>query len=215
MAVKILSVDDERDLGVLLTQYFRRQIWKGEYKFAFAHNGLETLQKLLETLDFDIILSDINMPEMDGLTLLAKINELKNLAMKSIMVSAYGDMDNINRPDCLPKRYGQRKTTVYSGLNMTIARDCGTNIIRMLLSCDYWQIIGTFWKANHRNNWSPFFKSKYLCRETISLWVRKTFLFCLADFCTSSSGQLGIDQTESVDPDAGCGWCVYLDWFRR
>ena len=86
MAVKILSVDDERDLGVLLTQYFRRQIWKGEYKFAFAHNGLETLQKLLETLDFDIILSDINMPEMDGLTLLAKINELKNLAMKSIMV---------------------------------------------------------------------------------------------------------------------------------
>lgn len=95
MAVKILSVDDELDLEVLLTQYFRRQIRKGEYEFAFAHNGLEALQKLLETPDFDIILSDINMPEMDGLILLAKVNELKNPAMKCIMVSAYGDMDNI------------------------------------------------------------------------------------------------------------------------
>ena len=95
MAVKILSVDDELDLEVLLTQYFRRQIRKGEYEFAFAHNGLEALQKLLETPDFDIILSDINMPEMDGLTLMAKVNELKNPAMKCIMVSAYGDMDNI------------------------------------------------------------------------------------------------------------------------
>ncbi|MCE9186574.1 SpoIIE family protein phosphatase [Bacteroides fragilis] len=95
MAVKILSVDDELDLEVLLTQYFRRQIRKGEYEFAFAHNGLEALQKLLETPDFDIILSDINMPEMDGLTLLAKVNELKNPAMKCIVVSAYGDMDNI------------------------------------------------------------------------------------------------------------------------
>ena len=95
MAVKILSVDDELDLEVLLTQYFRRQIRKGEYEFAFAHNGLEALQKLLETPDFDIILSDINMPEMDGLTQLAKVNELKNPAMKCIMVSAYGDMDNI------------------------------------------------------------------------------------------------------------------------
>lgn len=95
MATKILSVDDELDLEVLLTQYFRRQIRKGEYEFTFAHNGLEVLQKMLENPDFDIILSDINMPEMDGLTLLAKINELKNPAMKCIMVSAYGDMDNI------------------------------------------------------------------------------------------------------------------------
>lgn len=95
MAIKILSVDDELDLEVLLTQYFRRQIRKGEYEFTFAHNGLEALQKMLETPDFDIVLSDINMPEMDGLTLLTKINELKNPALKCIMVSAYGDMGNI------------------------------------------------------------------------------------------------------------------------
>ena len=95
MAVKILSVDDEQDLEILLTQYFRRKIRKGEYEFTFAHNGLEALQLVLEKKDFDIILSDINMPEMDGLTLLTRINEMRNPALKCIMVSAYGDMDNI------------------------------------------------------------------------------------------------------------------------
>ena len=95
MAVKILSVDDETDLELLLTQYFRRKIRKGEYEFFFAHNGLEALQMLLKHPDIDIILSDINMPEMDGLTLLTKINEMRNPSLKCIMVSAYGDMDNI------------------------------------------------------------------------------------------------------------------------
>ena len=93
--VKILSVDDETDLELLLTQYFRRQIRKGDYQFYFAHNGLEALTMLLREKDIDIILSDINMPEMDGLTLLTKINELQNPALKCIMVSAYGDMSNI------------------------------------------------------------------------------------------------------------------------
>ena len=95
MAIKILSVDDELDLERLLTQYFRRKIKKGEYEFYFAHNGLEALQLMLVQPDFDVILSDINMPEMDGLTLLAKINEMQNPALKCIMVSAYGDMENI------------------------------------------------------------------------------------------------------------------------
>ena len=95
MAVKILSVDDEVDLELLLTQHFRRKIRKGEYEFLFAHNGLEALQVLLKNPDIGIILSDINMPEMDGLTLLTKINEMRNPALKCIMVSAYGDMDNI------------------------------------------------------------------------------------------------------------------------
>lgn len=95
MAVKILSVDDEVDLELLLTQYFRRKIRKGEYEFLFAHNGLEALKMLQKTPDIDIILSDINMPEMDGLTMLSKINEIRNPALKCIMVSAYGDMGNI------------------------------------------------------------------------------------------------------------------------
>lgn len=95
MATKILSVDDELDLEILLTHYFRRKIRKGEYEFKFAHNGLEALKLMIEEPNFDIILSDINMPEMDGLTLLSRINELRNPAQKCIMVSAYGDMKNI------------------------------------------------------------------------------------------------------------------------
>jgi len=97
MPVKILSVDDENDLELLLTQYFRRKIRKGEYEFHFAHNGVEALTMMLKEKDFDIILSDINMPEMDGLTLLTKINEMRNPALKCIMVSAYGDMGNIRQ----------------------------------------------------------------------------------------------------------------------
>ena len=97
MPIKILSVDDENDLELLLTQYFRRKIRKGEYEFSFAHNGLEALTMLLKNKDYDIILSDINMPEMDGLTLLTKINEMQNPALKCIMVSAYGDMGNIRQ----------------------------------------------------------------------------------------------------------------------
>ena len=62
--VKILSVDDELDLEDLFTQYFRRKIRKGEYEFTFVHDGLEALQTLLAHPDIDIILSDINMPEM-------------------------------------------------------------------------------------------------------------------------------------------------------
>ena len=95
--VKILSVDDEMDLELLLTQYFRRKIRKGEYEFYFAHNGLEALTTLLKVKDIDIILSDINMPEMDGHTLLTKVNEMQNPALKCIMVSAYGDMGNIRQ----------------------------------------------------------------------------------------------------------------------
>lgn len=95
MATKILSVDDELDLELLLTQYFRRKIRKGEYQFYFAHNGMEALQMLIDHPDIDIVLSDINMPEMDGLTLLGKLNSRHNPALKVIMVSAYGEMSNI------------------------------------------------------------------------------------------------------------------------
>lgn len=97
MPVKILSVDDEMDLELLLTQYFRKKIRKGEYKFVFAHNGLEALTMMVKHPDIEIILSDINMPEMDGLTLLAKVNEMRNPALRVIMVSAYGDMGNIRQ----------------------------------------------------------------------------------------------------------------------
>ena len=95
MNVKILVVDDEIDLEPMIRQYFRRQIRSGEYDFVFAHNGLEALMSLIEHPTIGVILSDINMPEMDGLTLLLKLKELKNPSLKTVIVSAYGDMDNI------------------------------------------------------------------------------------------------------------------------
>ncbi len=95
MPERIMVVDDEPDLESLITQRFRKKIRENEYAFLFASNGLEALTKLLEHPDICIILSDINMPEMDGLTLLAKLNELKNPSLKTVIVSAYGDMENI------------------------------------------------------------------------------------------------------------------------
>ncbi len=95
MPEKILVVDDEPDLESLIRQRFRKKIHQKEYEFVFAHNGLEALAKLLEHKDIGLILSDINMPEMDGLTLLVKLNELKNPALRTVIVSAYGDLDNI------------------------------------------------------------------------------------------------------------------------
>jgi class 3 adenylate cyclase len=91
---KILVVDDEPDLEILIKQKFRKQIRANEYQFVFASNGKEALVSLETMKDVDIVLSDINMPEMDGLTLLGIINDSSPL-IKSVMVSAYGDMDNI------------------------------------------------------------------------------------------------------------------------
>lgn len=91
---KILVVDDETDLEILIKQKFRKEIRQKEYEFLFAINGKDALEKLLEDPEVDIVLSDINMPEMDGLTLLSKLNEMSPL-IQSVIVSAYGDMENI------------------------------------------------------------------------------------------------------------------------
>jgi adenylate cyclase len=91
---KILVADDETDLEILIKQKFRRQIREHLYEFIFAANGNEALVKMQEHPDVDVVLSDINMPEMDGLTLLGKLAETSPL-VKSVIVSAYGDMDNI------------------------------------------------------------------------------------------------------------------------
>jgi class 3 adenylate cyclase len=91
---KILVVDDEADLEQLVKQKFRQKIREHHYDFLFAVNGRQALEQLDQHKDVEIVLSDINMPEMDGLTLLSRLNEQKNL-LKTVIVSAYGDMDNI------------------------------------------------------------------------------------------------------------------------
>jgi len=93
-AARILVVDDEPDVEALVTQKFRRQMRKGEMDFLFAQDGQHALDLLDANSDVDMVLSDINMPCMDGLTLLDRLNDLHK-GLKTVIVSAYGDMGNI------------------------------------------------------------------------------------------------------------------------
>ncbi len=92
---KILVVDDEPDLQSLIRQKFRNKIKAKEYEFQFAENGVEALEIISNDGAIDLVLTDINMPVMDGLTFLSKLNELNKKILRSVIVSAYGDMDNI------------------------------------------------------------------------------------------------------------------------
>lgn len=94
MKTKILLVDDEADLEALFTQFFRRQIQSKTYHFIFAHDGQEALSIVEQQPDIDVVLSDINMPNMDGLTLLSRLAEL-NPIIRTVIITAYGDMSNI------------------------------------------------------------------------------------------------------------------------
>ncbi len=94
MPAKILVVDDEPDLEILIRQKFRKRVRAKEFDFVFAGDGVEALERLANDEAIDIVLTDINMPRMDGLTLLDNIGALDRL-LKVVIVSAYGDMDNI------------------------------------------------------------------------------------------------------------------------
>jgi class 3 adenylate cyclase len=94
MTAIILVVDDEPDLEALVLQKFRKQIRDGVVSFIFAHDGLEALQSIEQNPAVDMVLSDINMPRMDGLSLLQKLQEAED-KKSTVIVSAYGDMSNI------------------------------------------------------------------------------------------------------------------------
>src|SRR5271155_6158981 len=94
MSARILVVDDEPDLEALVLQKFRRQIRDGAVSFLFAHDGVEALAALKTNADVDLVVTDINMPRMDGLSLLQKLQESEG-RLSAIVVSAYGDMANI------------------------------------------------------------------------------------------------------------------------
>ncbi|MGY2052237.1 adenylate/guanylate cyclase domain-containing protein [Methylobacterium sp. JK268] len=91
---RVLVVDDEPDLETLILQKFRRRIREGTVAFLFARDGLDALALLADHPDVDLVVSDINMPRMDGLTLLARLQEADD-KLSTVIVSAYGDMANI------------------------------------------------------------------------------------------------------------------------
>jgi adenylate cyclase len=94
MTARILVVDDEPDMEVLLVQKFRRKISEGSVELLFARDGVEALDLIASRGSMDMVITDINMPRMDGLTLLQKIQET-NERLSTVIVSAYGDMANI------------------------------------------------------------------------------------------------------------------------
>jgi len=95
MAEHLLIVDDEPDLELLIKQRLRKHINEGKYCLHFAANGLEALNKITADPRINVVITDINMPIMNGLELLKKINEMKDTIIKVIIISAYSDMSNL------------------------------------------------------------------------------------------------------------------------
>ena len=95
--IRMLVVDDEPDLQTLIRQKFRKQIRENRYEFLFASDGAEALAVLEKQRDVELVLTDINMPRMDGLTLLSKLRDLDRPVLKAVIVSAYGDLQNIRK----------------------------------------------------------------------------------------------------------------------
>lgn len=121
---KILVVDDEADLEILVKQKFRKKIRENIYEFVFAQNGAEALDRITEHPDVSVVLSDINMPVMDGLTLLSHLPEA-NPVLKAVVVSAYGDMQNIRTAMNRGAFDFVTKPVDFDDLELTIEKNCG------------------------------------------------------------------------------------------
>jgi sigma-B regulation protein RsbU (phosphoserine phosphatase) len=124
MPSKLLIVDDEPDVEVLMKQRFRKQIREKRFTLFFAENGIEALKILAAEKDIRLVISDINMPEMDGLTLLKNISE-QFPDVIPIIVSAYGDMDNIRAAMNLGAFDFVTKPINFDDLNVTIDKTIG------------------------------------------------------------------------------------------
>ncbi|MDO7887524.1 adenylate/guanylate cyclase domain-containing protein [Hymenobacter cheonanensis] len=190
MKTKILVVDDEADLELLIKQKFRRKIRENAYEFVFAANGQEALDRLGEHPDTDIVLSDINMPVMDGLTLLGRLPEASPVT-KTVMVSAYGDMQNIRAAMnggafdfvCKPVDFNDLELTIektashVQQLRDTMKAIQENNILRMYVD----ETVINFMAR-------PGFENKLLASET----VEATVMF--VDIC----GFTSLSETQSA-----------------
>ncbi len=100
MTVKMLFVDDEPKFKLVVKQLFRNEIRSGKFEVLFALNGVEALALLEKEPDTELLLTDINMPKMNGLKLLSEISGKKHLlnpCLTSLVISAYSDMENIRK----------------------------------------------------------------------------------------------------------------------
>jgi adenylate cyclase len=170
---KILVADDEIDLETLIRQKFRKQIREEKYEFVFAMNGKDAILKIEQQPDISIVLSDINMPEMDGLTLLSKLNE-SNPLLKTVMVSAYGDMENIRSAMnkgafdfvCKPVNFEDLELTIektlkhVAQLNETLQAIKENNLLRMYVDETVLKFMG-----------SQQFEESLLVNETVDATV--------------------------------------------
>ena len=192
---KILVADDEVDLEMLIKQKFRKQIREQKYEFVFALNGNEALAKLIEHPDISILLSDINMPEMDGLSLLSRMSE-SNPLVKAVMVSAYGDMENIrsamNRGAfdfvCKPVNFQDLELTIEKTLDhvkqvrKTLQAVKENSILRMYVDENVLNFMGT-----------REFETSLLTNETLEASV------VFIDICSFTA----ISETEPADVVVG------------
>ena len=119
---RILVVDDEPDLEPLIKLRMRRKIRSGLYSFEFAENGIEALEVLEQHQDIDMVVTDISMPQMDGLTLLQRISDVAGDDLRCVVVSAYGDMKNIRTAMNRGAFDFITKPVDFDDLNVTIER---------------------------------------------------------------------------------------------
>ena len=119
---RILVVDDEPDLEPLIKLRMRRKIRSGLYSFEFAENGVEALEVLEQHQDIDMVVTDISMPQMDGLTLLERIPDVAGDDLRCVVVSAFGDMKNIRTAMNRGAFDFITKPVDFDDLNVTIER---------------------------------------------------------------------------------------------
>ncbi len=123
---RVLILDDEPDMELLVRQRFRRQVRDGTYELYFAHDGQEGLDELRRRPDIDVVLTDLNMPGMDGLTFLSRVPEVNPL-VRVVVVSAYGDMSNIRSAMNHGAFDFLGKPVDFDDLQRTIAK-CGAHV---------------------------------------------------------------------------------------
>ena len=121
MPARILVVDDEPRFERLVLQRLRKGVQEGIYEFSFAADGLEALEIFKQDPAFNMVLTDINMPRMDGLTLLERLREINPL-LKVVIVSAYGDMPNIRKAMNLGAFDFVTKPIEFADLELTIRK---------------------------------------------------------------------------------------------